>query len=102
MKKEASRRDRSQAMSVVARLHQWGRWFKRRSTRSLTVAARLEVETLEARVVPTLAGNQLFPADNPWNQPITTAPVAASSAAMIAAVNGADPLHPDFGTVYNG
>jgi hypothetical protein len=34
------------------------------------------LEELEYRVVPTLLGQQLFPADNPWNQNISNAPVA--------------------------
>src|SRR6516162_9102951 len=63
----------------------------------------LYIDMLESRIVPTLAGNQLFPTDNPWNHPITDAPVAASSAAMIDAIYGSlIPLHPDFGTVYHG
>ena len=36
------------------------------------------LEELEGRDVPSLLGNQLFPADNPWNQKITNAPVAAT------------------------
>ena len=37
------------------------------------------LERLEERTVPALLGQQLFPADNPWNQQITTAPVAANT-----------------------
>ncbi len=43
----------------------------------------------------------LFPADNWWNQDITTAPVDPNSAALIAFINGSATtgrrLHPDFG-----
>jgi hypothetical protein len=40
----------------------------------------------------------LFPADNWWNQDVSTAPVDARSAAFIAFVGGAGRrLHPDFG-----
>jgi hypothetical protein len=56
----------------------------------------LRVEALEDRTVPTLLGNQLFPADNPWNQNIASAPVAANSGAIINAY-GDGRLHPDFG-----
>jgi hypothetical protein len=44
--------------------------------------------------VPTL-----FPADNWWNQDVTSAPVAAESAALISFINngGDRRLHPDFG-----
>ena len=34
------------------------------------------VRELEDRIVPTLLGDQVFPADNPWNQRIDHAPVA--------------------------
>src|SRR5262249_46664919 len=45
--------------------------------------SRPAVEVLEDRTVPTLLGQQLFPGDNPWNQKITSAPVAANSATII-------------------
>ncbi len=62
--------------------------------------ARLNLEALEERLVPTLLGNALFPADNPWNQNIANAPVAANSASImnsIIGVYGNGRLHPDFG-----
>ena len=37
----------------------------------------LEAEELEVRIVPTLLGQQLFPADYPWNQNVAGTPVAA-------------------------
>src|SRR5436853_7559243 len=46
--------------------------------------AALRLEELEDRTVPTLLGQQLFPADYPWNQNIASAPVAANSAAIMA------------------
>jgi hypothetical protein len=55
------------------------------------------VEVLEDRVVPTLLGQQLFPADYPWNQDITSAPVAANSAAVMAHIGTSINLHPDWG-----
>ena len=64
----------------------------------------LMLEELEDRVTPTLLGNQLFPADNPWNQKITNAPVAANSAAImnnIISHYGDGRLHPDFGQDYH-
>jgi IPT/TIG domain len=63
-------------------------------------SATLAVEALEERTVPTLLGNSLFPADNPWNQKITNAPTAANSAAVISNITtkyGDGRLHPDFG-----
>jgi hypothetical protein len=53
--------------------------------------------------VPSLLGNQVFPSDNPWNQKITNAPVATSSAAVInniVTAYGDGRLHPDFGQDY--
>jgi hypothetical protein len=71
-----------------------------RSQRCLSARSALQVEELEARLVPTLLGNQLFPSNNPWNQQITNAPVAAGSAAImnnILTTYGNGQLHPDFG-----
>ena len=53
-----------------------------------------------APVSLALLGNQVFPADNPWNQEITNAPVAANSTAVmnsIISTFGNGRLHPDFG-----
>jgi hypothetical protein len=61
--------------------------------------ARLLLEVLEDRVVPTLLGNQLFPLDNPWNEKISSAPVAANSAQLVANIGATLALHPDFGQV---
>jgi hypothetical protein len=58
------------------------------------------LEALEDRTVPALLGNTLFPADNPWNQQITNAPVAANSQAILNNIinnYGDGRLHPDFG-----
>jgi hypothetical protein len=54
--------------------------------------------------VQTLPGTRcsVFPADNPWNQRVDRLPVAEDSAALIAQIGRDDPVHPDFGTVYNG
>ncbi len=54
--------------------------------------------------VQTLPGTScpVFPADNAWNQRVDRLPVAKDSAALIAQIGPSDPVHPDFGTVYNG
>lgn len=72
------------------------------SRRAAGLHAHLALVTLEARAVPTFYGNQLFPVDNPWNQIISAAPVAANSAAIVSHIvalhNGIAPsVHPDFG-----
>jgi hypothetical protein len=46
---------------------------------------------------PTIAGCPIFPADNIWNVPVDTLPVAANSATLLANMNPGAGLHPDFG-----
>jgi hypothetical protein len=63
----------------------------------------LQLEALEDRRVPTLLGNQLFPADNPWNERITNAPVATNSSTLVNSIGISKPFHPDFGNaLWNG
>jgi hypothetical protein len=62
----------------------------------------LRIEQLEDRQLFTLDGDTLFPADNPWNQRIDLAPVAANSSTLVASIGGTSNLHPDFGTIYEG
>jgi hypothetical protein len=50
----------------------------------------------------SLGGKRLLPADNPWNQDISKEPIDPNSARIIASIGMDKPLHPDFGTVYNG
>jgi hypothetical protein len=64
--------------------------------------ARPDLVQLETRDLPSFYGNQVFPLDNPWNQKVTNAPVAANSSAIINRIvarhGGTAPrLHPDFG-----
>lgn len=50
-----------------------------------------------------LQGFTPFPADNAWNQDISTAPVDPNSAAIIAFIGAGTGLHPDFGAgLYQG
>lgn len=51
---------------------------------------------------PSLAGVQMFPADNPWNQDISSLPVHPNSANYLASIGLDAGLHADFGTVWNG
>jgi len=50
----------------------------------------------------SLHGWRPFPADNPWNQDISKAPVDPNSAALLTSIGLSVALHPDFGTVWNG
>jgi hypothetical protein len=47
--------------------------------------------------VPSIAGCQVFPADNPWNADVSSYPVHPNSAAYIASIGLTKGLHPDFG-----
>src|SRR5262245_57958540 len=49
-----------------------------------------------------LGGRRVFPADNPWNRDVSGDPVDPRSAAILDRVGPEKPLHPDFGTVYQG
>jgi hypothetical protein len=50
----------------------------------------------------SLGGKRLFPDDNAWNQDVSQEPVDPNSDALIAGIGLDKPLHPDFGTVYDG
>jgi hypothetical protein len=51
---------------------------------------------------PTLAGCRVLPADNAFNQRVDRLPVATDSAQILSRIGLGSPVHPDFGTVYNG
>jgi hypothetical protein len=73
---------------------------RKRFRKCRSLRSQLNVEFLEDRLVPTLLGNSLFPADNPWNQKIANAPVAPQSATIMNSILGKygnGRLHPDFG-----
>jgi hypothetical protein len=51
-----------------------------------------------ARVGASLAGTQVFPADNWWSEDVTSRTVAGNSDAVIDFIGRDKPLHADFGT----
>ena len=52
---------------------------------------------------PHIAGCPVFPANNPWNQPVDRLPVAKHSAQMVANIGLNAPVMPDFGSAaYKG
>jgi hypothetical protein len=55
-----------------------------------------------AHPLPGAPNCSLFPPDNPWNQRVDGLPVAMNSARLIASIGLGNPVHPDFGTTYNG
>jgi hypothetical protein len=65
-------------------------------------AAQKSEPSRKLGVGATLEGKRLFPDDNPWNQDISREPVDPNSANLVASIGANKPLHPDFGTVYQG
>ncbi len=57
---------------------------------------------VQAHPLPGAPQCRLFPPENPWNQRVDGLPVAKSSSRLIASIGLGDPVHPDFGTVYDG
>jgi hypothetical protein len=57
---------------------------------------------VSAHPLPAAVSCPLFPPSNPWNQRVDGLPVAKGSARLIASIGLNEPVHPDFGTVYNG
>jgi hypothetical protein len=55
-----------------------------------------------ANPLPGARRCRIFPGNNLWNQRVDKLPVARNSATLIAGIGLNRPVHPDFGTVYNG
>lgn len=68
---------------------------------SLQVVAAAPADTTTA-AGPQIAGCRLFPANNAWNQRVDNLPVAPHSEQILARIGLSEPVHPDFGTVYDG
>src|ERR1043165_7862906 len=65
-------------------------------------ATRARVQTPDLGIDVSLHGKQIFPSSNPWNTDISAMPVDPNSANLIASMGLTSPLHPDFGTTYQG
>jgi hypothetical protein len=50
----------------------------------------------------SLHGKRIFPASDLWNADVSHWPVDPQSAALVAQIGANKPLHPDFGTAYQG
>jgi hypothetical protein len=50
----------------------------------------------------SLGGKRPFPDDDPWNQDVSRLPVDPNSNALVRGIGLDKPLHPCFGTTYNG
>jgi hypothetical protein len=67
------------------------------------VASLLVTPSLvSAHPLPGAPNCEIFPPNNAWNQRVDRLPVAQNSAQMISSIGLSTPVHPDFGTVYNG
>jgi hypothetical protein len=69
---------------------------------ALCAAAVAVPALVSAHPLPDAPNCSIFPANNPWNQRVDRLPVARSSSQLIASIGLGSPVHPDFGTVYNG
>ncbi len=69
----------------------------------LVSSGHAEEKTSAAPGAPPKIGKcQIFPANNPWNQDISKCQVHPNSANFVKSIGADKPLHPDFGTVYEG
>lgn len=74
----------------------------RADTSHVTIASSPPPSGSGLGVNADLAPRRLFPADNPWNQPVDTAQVDPNSDAIIANIGASKSFHPDFGANWNG
>jgi hypothetical protein len=57
---------------------------------------------VELGVNAALGGRRAFPDDNPWNRDVSREPTDPNSDTILAGIGLDKPLHPDFGTFYQG
>ena len=76
-------------------------WFNPATHRS-DAAAQDDANPVKLGPNASLGGKRLLPDDNPWNQDISQEPVDPNSDKLIASIGKDRPLHPDFGTTYQG
>ena len=87
-------------VGVVRRRGRRGR--RGRASRPAAATSRACAAAASSPTLPGAPGCPMFPPDNPWNQRVDRLPVATNSAQLIAGIGLDDPVHPDFGTVYDG
>jgi hypothetical protein len=83
--------------NIMYHLLRLGKLLRRRLLAGIRFNRWLRAENL---VMFSMLGTPFFPADNPWNQRIDQAPVAANSSAILGNI-GNGSLHPDFGQDYH-
>lgn len=69
------------------------------STRTPMESRQERTDTAQRRA---LANLQVFPRDNPWNTPVDRLPKHPRSQRFLESIGEDTPLHPDFGTTWNG
>jgi hypothetical protein len=70
---------------------------------ALTLSVLLAASPPASGAAPAIAGCPLLPADNIWNAPVDSLPLAANSKAYIDTIGRTITLHPDFGSgTWNG
>lgn len=74
------------------------RQFKSDLRRFAALVVGVAVGVAATPAMGQLLGQNLFPPNNPWNQDISSAPVATNSASIIFAIGGSVTIHPDWGT----
>ena len=67
---------------------------------TLRVTAALGGSVPDLGVGASLHGKRLFPASDPWNQPVDTAQVDPNSAAILALIGTTKSFHPDWGPTW--
>jgi hypothetical protein len=71
--------------------------FERQLKQLAALFAAMAVGVVVTPAMGQLLGQNLFHTNNPWNQDISSAPVAADSASVISAIGGGTKIHPDWG-----
>jgi hypothetical protein len=74
----------------------------RSPARLLTLLFILALAAAASQADTNLGTKQIFPATDTWNRDVSADQIDPDSAALIASIGRNRPLHPDFGTVYDG
>ena len=82
-------------------MYEHKRFILSRDAATWMVAAFLAAAPAAAQP-PTIAGCDVFPADNVWNVAVDDLPVDPRSATYVATIGATTRVHPDFGTVWEG
>lgn len=77
-------------------------WAIRCESSSQADPPAASAKAVRATLKTSFGDLEIFPADNPWNTDISRLPVHPRSHAYLSSIGLEKPLHPDFGTVWNG